>query len=263
MRLDSSMKIAIIGYGTVGKAIDGFFQGRADVRISDPANGYIADVQDSNLAFICVPTPTVDGRCDTSIVEEVASWLVAENIVIKSTVEPGTTDRLARKFGKQIVFSPEYVSESFYYNPIMRDIATQSYIVLGGCERACRTVQDILCQFTGPLVKFHICTALEAELIKYFENAFFAVKVGFANEMREICERAGADYHAVRDGWLLDPRINPMHTLAFKESKGYNGKCLPKDREALVSWCERALKYYPPILTMVMEWDLTKEKKKP
>jgi len=254
--MEKKLKIAIIGYGTVGRAISEYFKDKADLAIYDVQNNKQSKetVNGCDIAFICVPTPKKDDDfCDTSIVEETVSWLSTPLIVIKSTIEPGTTDKLKLKYKKKIIFSPEYISESSYYNPIMRKVIDQPFIILGGDEIDCRQVKDILLEISGPLIEIYICPAKEAELIKYFENSFFAVKVGFSNEMREICERAGADYHKVRYGWLLDPRINKMHTLAFKDSKGYSGKCLPKDRAALVEWSKKELKYKPPIIDAAKE----------
>ena len=67
------------------------------------------------------------------------------------------------------------------------------------------------------------------------ENIYFATKVTFANEMRKVCEAFGADYWMVREGWALDPRVDPMHTAVFPQNPGFGGKCLPKDLNALIS----------------------------
>jgi UDPglucose 6-dehydrogenase len=253
-----NIKIAIIGLGVVGKAVEEYFDGKAEISVYDPQQNKISkeDVNFCDLAFICVPTPRKkDDSCDISIVEEIVSWLQTPLIVIKSTVKPGTTDMLISKYRKNIVFSPEYISESVYYNPIMRKISEQPFLIFGGSEENCKKIQDIMTGFTGPLIDVFCCTAKEAELIKYFENTFFTVKVGFVNEMREICEKAGVNYYKVRDGWLLDPRINKNHTLSFKEARGYSGKCLPKDRAALAAWCKEELNYTPPIIEATKEWD--------
>lgn len=257
------LKISIIGFGVVGKAIKEYFENRADIFIYDPEYKESCDKKTAcncDIAFVCVPTPRKeDDSCDISIVEDVISWLKIPLIIVKSTVEPGTVDRLKQKYNKKIIFSPEYTSESKYYNPIMRKIEDHPFMILGGTEEEVGMIKDVFVEISGPLVEIFSCSAKEAELIKYFENTFFTVKVGFSNEMREICERAGVDYHKVRYGWLLDPRINKMHTLAFKSSRGYSGKCLPKDRAALAAWCKKELKYVPPIIEAAKEWDLDKE----
>jgi nucleotide sugar dehydrogenase len=258
--MENNKKIAIIGFGVVGKAVEEYFNSKAEICIYDPQHNKISkeDVNNCDIAFICVPTPRKkDDSCDTSIVEEVISWLQTPLIVIKSTIKPGTTDMLITKYNKNIVFSPEYISESKYFNPIMRKIAEQPFIIFGGTEENCKKAQDILTEFFGPLVDIFTCTAKEAELVKYFENTFFTVKVSFVNEMREICEKAGVNYYKVRDGWLLDPRINKNHTMAFKDTRGYSGKCFPKDRAALVKWCKDELSYVPPVIDSAKNWDFS------
>jgi len=179
------MKIGIIGYGVVGKAVEEYFSISADVFLYDPIKkiGTKEQINKCDLVYICVPTPKrEDGSCDTSIVENVVSWIKAPLIVIKSTILPGTTDILIKKYKKNIVFSPEYISESTYYNPIMRKMNEQSFIILGGPEKDCLIIQEILSEISGPLINIYTCSAKEAELIKYFENTFFAMKIGFSNE---------------------------------------------------------------------------------
>src|SRR5688572_2581693 len=64
---------------------------------------------------------------------------------------------------------------------------------------------------------------------EYMENCFFATKVAFVNEFREIVERFEGNWQAVRQGWLLDPRVSPDHSDSFASARGFGGKCLPKD----------------------------------
>jgi UDPglucose 6-dehydrogenase len=105
-------KIVIIGYGVVGNAIKQLFN---NALIFDPAfaeqSASKKDINAADAAFICVPTPKAsDGSCDISIVEEVVAWLTTPLIIIRSTISPGTTDRLKKKYpNKHIVFMPEYI----------------------------------------------------------------------------------------------------------------------------------------------------------
>lgn len=66
------------------------------------------------------------------------------------------------------------------------------------------------------------------------ENAFLATKVTFVNEFYEVCRAFGADWHTVREGWLLDPRIGRSHSAVFPDARGVSGKCLVKDVNAIV-----------------------------
>lgn len=234
------MKIGIVGLGVVGKQAKELFERRYTVAVYDPKKGFTDKeaINKCDMVVICVPTPeNVNGSCNTKIVEESISWITAPLVLIKSTVSPGTTDRLARKYRKCIVFSPEYVGESRYYIPpdkaFNRMIETPFW-VLGGNNKDCNKVLDILIPVTGASKSYHKCSALEAELIKYMENTYFAVKITFAQEMYRICETFGADWYNVWEGWALDPRVEKMHTAVFPKDIGFDGKCLPKDTAALV-----------------------------
>ena len=235
--------VAIIGAGHVGKGMQTIFP---DALMIDPPQGLglIEDAADCVLAIVCVPTPMLpDGACDTSIVSEVVEGLASDLILIKSTVEPGTTERLREKSGKRIVFSPEYMGESKYWTPPEypdpRSPISHGFMILGGSAEDCSAVADMFLPVLGPATRFRFMSSTEAELVKYAENSFFALKVIFANELRRICELTGANYHYVRERWLADPRVGPMHTAAFKRAPGFGGKCLPKDINALAALFRR------------------------
>src|SRR3712207_5279422 len=100
--------VAIVGYGAVGRAIHQLFP-QAVIYDAPLGIGTREEVNTSQYAFICVPTPQAeDGSCDTSIVEEVVQWIETDLIIVRSTVSIGTTDRLRGQFGKRIIFQPEY-----------------------------------------------------------------------------------------------------------------------------------------------------------
>lgn len=233
-------KVAIIGMGYVGNSMLNIFPEAIQYDIN---KGTKEEVNEAKLAIICVPTPAKEnGECDTSIVEEVISWLETDLILIKSALAPGTTEKLKNKTNKRIVVSPEYVGESKYYIPeryLDKDNPLKhEFLILGGDEKDCIEIADIFAPKIGPVARIRMMSSTEAELVKYAENSFFATKVIFANELREICEAMGANWHRVREGWLEDPRINRMHTAAFLE-KGFGGKCFPKDTSALLKTSEK------------------------
>lgn len=261
-------QIGIIGYGYVGKVVEKFFGERYDVKIYDPlydGGNNKAAINGCELAVVSVPTPMRDdGSCDTSIVEEVVDWIEAPLILIRSTVPPGTVDRLKQKTGKHIVFSPEYAGESKYWTPFPfhTDEREMPYFILGGDTEDCQRVIDLYVVVTGPTKKYHITTAKTAETVKYFENEYFAWKIMWANEMRETCEAIGVPFWVVRELWALDPRVDPMHTAAFPQSKafgnessGFGGKCFPKDTAALYRWAKDA-GYDKKILKAIIEKNL-------
>jgi len=235
-------KVAIIGHGYVGKAMHEFFKDHYDVFIYDPneKNSHTQEeINECDLGVICVPTPMQEGgACDTSIVEEVASWLDTPLVILKSTVPVGTTELLGRRYGHRIVFAPEYCGESKYWSPYAfhTDVKETPFFIFGGKPVDCSEAIDYYLPITGPMKKYHQTTWETAEMVKYMENCFYATKIAFCNEMYSICEQLGIDWNAAREAWLLDPRLHPMHTAVFKDNRGFGGKCLPKDLNAMISF---------------------------
>lgn len=291
------IKVGIIGYGYVGKAMAILFEDNYDVLVYDVVNEapnpsfpaaktqaapisekhqmLYADrllgrlqsitsrhepdvpndisvgisemrrhINQCDLAVICVPTPrTDDGRCDTSYVEQVMSWLEAPHILLKSTVDVGTTDKLCLQYGKQVVFSPEYCGESTYWTPYTFHtlIKETPFFIFGGSASACSKMIDFFMPVCGPTKQYRVTDARTAETVKYMENTFFATKIAFCYEIAEVCRTLGVDYNQARELWLLDPRINPMHTAVFADNdRPFSGKCLPKDLSALVTRAREA-----------------------
>ena len=235
------MKIAIIGLGYVGNAMYNFFRDHYDVIFFDPGKEGSANrvqINECDLGVVCVPTPMAnDKSCDLSIVEETIGWLDTPLILLKSTVELGTTERLKKKTGKRIVFSPEYCGESTYWSPydFHTDVKETPFFIFGGDEKDASKMIDFFMPVVGPTKRYVKTDATSAELAKYMENSFYATKITFCYEMKNICDALGSDYNEVRELFLLDPRVNPMHTSVFHENHlPFSGKCLPKDLELLL-----------------------------
>jgi UDPglucose 6-dehydrogenase len=209
-------RVAIIGMGHVGTAMHRLLAPHASLVTYDAAGrrDYPAlDLAACDAAIICVDTPMAsDESCDISHVRDAVGRVPVNVILIKSTVPPGTTDLLAAVTGKQVCFSPEYYGEPGYHHPWWPGGPHQvPFVILGGDPRTRCVLIDVLQPVLGPTVTYFQCTAIEAETIKYMENAYLAAKVTFVNEFRRICAALGADWHTVREGWLLDPRISPAH----------------------------------------------------
>lgn len=250
------MRIAILGAGVVGNGMAKIFP---DALMVDPPRGISSygEAAGSDMAIVCVPSPMrADGACDVSYVESAVMEIDAELVLVKSTVTPGTCDRLRRETGKRVIFSPEYMGESRYWTPAQfpqpSDPVGHGWMIFGGLPEDCSAVADICMPRLGPCTRYRFMSALEAEIVKYAENSFFALKVTFANDLRRICEAAGANYHVVREGWLDDPRVGPMHTAAFRDERGFGGKCLPKDLSALAAYC-RSIGLDPVLLDATIE----------
>ena len=203
-------------------------------------------VASADAVFIAVGTPTRrgDGHADLSFVHAAAAE-IAENlsgytvVVTKSTVPVGT-GRQVEKIIKEtnpaadfdVASNPEFLREGSAISDFMRPdrvvVGTQSMRaqeVMRALYRPLYLIETAI-QFTG----------LEtAELIKYAANDFLAVKISYINQIADLCEKVGADVHAVAKGMGLDKRIGAKF---LHPGPGYGGSCFPKDTLALVKTAE-------------------------
>ncbi len=235
------MNVGIVGYGTVGKAMECWLSPHTDHQVM-VYDKYLADWSDDarrrqinkcDLVFVAVPTlSAADGMtCDTSAVEEVVSWVTAP-ICIKSTVAPGTTDRLSALSGKQIAFSPEYVGEASFHP--WREIEACGFVIVGGSGPAAERTLALYQSVLGPSTPCYRTTAIAAEICKYMENCFLATKVAFVNQFFDIATAFGVGFEELRGLWLADSRIGESHTRVTEE-RGFGGRCLPKDMRAMIA----------------------------
>lgn len=240
------MKVGIVGAGAVGAAMAKLF---LDAVVYDEPKGIGTreDINSCDVAFVSVPTPSGPaGECDTSIVEAVVRWIEARVIVLRSTVAVGTSRRLAAETRKHIVFQPEYGPAETPDHPF-NDLRKVRWIILGGARDATQIVSRAWQNVYSSDITIMQTTWETAELCKYMENAFLAMKVTFCNEFYEIAQRLGVDYNELREAWLLDPRIGRSHTWVLPDKRGYGGKCLPKDMAAIIRTAEE-LGYDPEFL---------------
>lgn len=242
------MGIGIVGYGWVGKSMAELFPGA--VIYDEPqlvkAGGTQAQIQANRqminrcgIAFICVPTPNLeDGSLDTSIVEEVAGWCESEVICIRSTVNPGTADKL-KASGKRVVTQPEYLGETVAH-PLL-DQGQRPFMILGGDSKDRRVIIEAYQQVYNANIAIRQVTNLEAEVIKLSENRAIMFKVSQCQELYDACEKNGVDYYTIRDAvYGDDPRFNLWHTFIYPHARGANSKCIPKDVLAWRAWAETA-----------------------
>jgi UDPglucose 6-dehydrogenase len=250
------MTVAVIGYGWVGKAMHQIFP---EAYIYDPHLGYgeKEEVNKRDVAFICVPTPNIgEGKLDISVVDECVSWCECPLIVIRSTVNPGTCERLSEVYDKKIVMQPEYLGETV--NHPMSDQKARQFIIIGGEPESRRKLIELYQTAYNANTNIRQVTATEAEVIKISENRVISFMVAQCQELYDVCEKAGIDYYTIREAvYSDDPRFNLCWTFVFPDKRGFNSKCIPKDVYAWCAWAE-SLGYDPKITRALLnknkEW---------
>ena len=194
------------------------------------SNDY-SKLSNCDLAFLCVPTPNINNKIDLKYVisaaEEVEKVNSSLDLVIKSTVLPGTAKKLSELTGMNVVSNPEFTREG----SAVRDTEEPDRIVIGG--KHVDKIKEIW-EFTGSSII--VTTNENAELIKYASNSFLAVKISFINQMADLCEKIpDTDINVVADGMGMDRRIGREFLRA---GIGYGGSCFPKDTVAISSYGE-------------------------
>jgi len=240
------MTTKIYGLGWVGKAMQILFP---DSLIHDPAQNFISE-EYADISFVCVPTNLKDGKLDCSIVEDVVKNCSSDLIIIRSTVMPGTCDKLEVS-GKNIVFQPEYLGEST--NHPLTDQKARPFLVLGGRPENRRKAIELYQTVYNANINIRQVTNYEAELIKLSENRAIAFKIAQCQELFDVCEKAGVDYYIIRDVvYSDDPRFNLWHTFVFPNKRGANSKCIPKDVYGWAAWAE-SVGYIPELTNKMLE----------
>jgi UDPglucose 6-dehydrogenase len=224
-----------------------------------------AAVLNTDMTFITVGTPSKpDGCIDLHYIEdstkEIGNALSNKDyhlVVVKSTVTPGTTENvikpiLEKSSGKKsgvnfgLCVNPEFLREG----SALYDTFNPDRIIIGEYDKKSGDMLEALyrkfyAEKMPPIIR---TTLVNAELIKYANNAFLATKVSFINTIANICERIpGADVTTVAKGIGLDKRIGHLFLNA---GLGYGGSCLPKDLRALIEH-SRSLGYEPKLLEVV------------
>ncbi len=243
------MFIAIMGTGMVGGALARYFAsvGRTDIGLYDPPKG-LTDVNvlaSSSVVFVVVPTPYyLDGSgFDDSFMRAALDAIPGSGkiVVLKSTILPGTTDALQAMYPQHhLLFNPEFLTEATA-DEDMRHPKRQIVGYTQTSKQDAQTVLDLL-----PSAPFQtVMPANAAEMVKYFGNAFYALKVAYANQMYDLCQAMGIDYGLVQACATAEPMIvgdptNTHLTIFHKGYRGYGGKCLPKDTRSIIQLAHRA-----------------------
>jgi len=239
--------IGIIGNGFVGSAIVSGFELHANIKIYDidpkkSIHSFAEVVNDSEFIFVSVPTPmrkkmggSMDIRVLCSVFDEISETNQrGDNIfIIKSTVVPGTMERLIEKYPKlNIIHSPEFLTE----RAARLDFINASRVVLGGDEKLTNRIKALFRE-RFPHTKIIETDVTTAQFIKYMANCFFATKVSFINEMNQAAKKLNVNWDDTLNGFISDGRIGNSHLdVPGHDGKlGFGGKCFPKDLNAFIS----------------------------
>jgi nucleotide sugar dehydrogenase len=243
--------ISVIGLGFVGGSMKKSFEMKGEL-----VKGYdkfkantdsFEDCLDTKIAFLALPTIFDENTMtyDKSAIHEVCNDLEKNNykglVVIKSTVEPTTTEGLSEKFPSlKFVHNPEFLTAATAFE----DFHNQTHIVLGKSNNLHSNEVYVLEEFyrkNYPDAEISHCSCTESESMKSFVNCFYSVKIQFFNELYLLCKKMNCDYETVKELMLKNKWINPMHTnVPGVDGKlSYGGYCFPKDTNALLNHMKR------------------------
>lgn len=198
-----------------------------------------AGCRDADAIFLAVGTPSrPDGAIDLTFIEAAARQIARPMrrdvvAVIKSTVVPGTARRLREVIAEarggldfSVASNPEFLREG----NAVADFLSPDRIVVGADDpRAAKVLREIYAPLLAKGAPGLFTNTTNAEMIKYAANAFLALKVGFINEVADLCEQIGGDVMAVAEGIGLDHRIGRAF---LSPGPGFGGSCFPKDTRA-------------------------------
>lgn len=242
IKAQRNTRIAIIGHGFVGKAVDWGFDKDIEKYIVDPNyNNEVKDLKEFNpdVAFICVPTPMgKDGRQNSEIIEKVIKELKQivpkTSVCIKSTVLPEILDKM-QKINEKIVYNPEFLREKH----ANEDFINAEMQIFGGDRNEAEKISKIFKDNSKCLTKNHKFMDLKsASIVKYSINTFLATKVTFFNEIYQLTQNLN-----INDSWETiisaisnDKRIGSSHmdVPGHDGRFGFGGACFPKDSLALL-----------------------------
>ena len=233
--------IGIIGQGFVGNAI--YQKVKQYYKVftydidSSKCNSSEQETLDNDIVFVCLPTPmNSDGSCNVSLVESAikrcSEFGVTKTVVIKSTVSPGTTARLNSLYPNiDVVFNPEFLTE----RTAVQDFKNTSRVILGGPRPSTTRLKQIYSNLF-PKATIVKTDSTHAEMVKYVTNTFLSVKVSFANEIFQICDKLNIDYDKVIEYATYDERLGKSFWAVpgTDGDFGFGGHCFPKDLAALL-----------------------------
>ena len=221
-------------------------------------------VLNSDVSFVCVGTPShPNGSLNVSyleaVIREIATYIIEKEdyhiIVIRSTILPGTIEEklypilikqlgIGREKGFGMVANPEFMREA----KAVYDFFNPSRTVIGAKKDSdAEIIADLYRDIPAPIIKTSIKSA---EMIKYADNIFHALKVTFSNEIGNICKALNIDSHEIMDIFCQDTKLN-LSNYYLKPGYAFGGSCLPKDLRALL-YKAKTLDVELPLLSSIL-----------
>lgn len=222
------MKFGILGYGYVGKATHKSLLKNGEVIIYDKKfNLDKQSIYKTDTVFICIPTNTKD---DIDIIISEIKELQAHNskilVIIRSTLPLGSCIQIQKEIGP-IIYIPEFLRERYWDTDCLR----RPLIVGHDTVTLPKWLQD------EEIIE---CSTSEAELVKMFSNNFATLRIAFANVFYDLSEAVGADYDMVKDMFFkIEHNQTYMEVPGHDGTRGFGGKCLPKDLDYLIDTLEQ------------------------
>lgn len=242
--------VGYVGQGFIGKNYADELEGRGYTvvryALEEPYRQNKDKIQHCDIVFIAVPTPTTPTGFDDSIVRQAVSLVGDGKVaVIKSTMLPGQTMSIQKEFSKKsVMHSPEFLREA----TAAYDAMHPDRNIIGICKDSLEVraqAQQVL-SILPPAPFELVCSAVEAEFVKYAGNNWLYVKVVYINILYDFVQKLGGNYEAVRDAFAADPRMGRSHLDPIHQSghggpagRGAGGHCFIKDFAAFRSMYEK------------------------
>lgn len=269
------MKIGIIGWGYVGASTGiglSEINDELEVHVFDPFKNVedwsfnqindllvkkrkikqidsLGEMSGMDLIFLCLPTPeSKTGEIDLSIYEkfmpELSKTLGSGDMVIRSTVAPGTTQDFQKKYPKfRFAHHPEFLRERIP----LADFLTSDRIIIGSIHEDIK--EKLLHLYRNLDTRKIVVTPTASEIIKYAANCYLATKISYFNEIHNICEKHGVDSKQVSEAVAADKRIGYYGVYG---GRPFGGTCLPKDISAFIKHA-KSIEVEPKVLSAVKE----------
>jgi nucleotide sugar dehydrogenase len=255
--------IGIIGIGCVGSAlVDSFIKNKIEIIKYDILGpDTLLQLLNCDIIFMTLPTNYNEKNksyCYKAIHDNcifLNKKMYKGTIVLKSTVEPGTTDKLEKLYTNlDFVYNPEFLTEKTAFN----DFHNQPHIIIGKTLTCNKVKYANIINFYKKYYKnsnISECSSIEAESVKMFANAFYATKIGFFTEIYLLCQQLNINFDIIKNLMLKNGWINKMHTdVPGPDGEiSFGGKCFPKDIKVLLNFMKDNTDDYKLIEAVVNE----------